>query len=162
MLLWQKVAESVKEWETVWSMGYIGTYEHRIDAKYRLVLPAKIREKLGNVVVAAAGLDKCISLFSEEDWSGFAEKIDKLPFYSNSNFRKFKRVMLASAHEMPLDTMGRVLLPTVLREYAQLKQEVIVLGAGDHVEIWDKDLWAANWQDGLENLADMAADIDGF
>jgi MraZ protein len=143
-------------------MGHIGTYEHRIDAKNRLVLPAKIREKLGDVVVAAAGLDNCVSLFSEEDWNSFAEKINKLPFYSNARFRDFARVMLASAHETAPDGMGRILLPAVLREYAQLQQEVVISGAGDHAEIWDKDRWAARWRNGLENLADMAADVEGF
>ncbi|MDR2175015.1 MAG: division/cell wall cluster transcriptional repressor MraZ [Synergistaceae bacterium] len=143
-------------------MGHIGTYEHRIDAKYRVVLPAKIREKLGDVAVVAAGLDNCISLFSEEDWNNFAEKIKKLPFYSNAKFRDFARVMLGSAHETPLDGMGRILLPAVLREYAQLKQEVVISGAGDHAEIWDRDRWAAKWRNGLENLAEMAADVEGF
>ena len=143
-------------------MGHIGTYEHRIDAKYRLVLPAKIREKLGDVVVVAAGLDNCVSLFSGEDWDNFAEKIKKLPFYSNARFRDFARVMLGSAHETPLDGMGRILLPAVLREYAQLKQEVIISGAGDHAEIWDRERWASKWRYGLENLADMAADVEGF
>jgi MraZ protein len=141
---------------------YMATYEHRIDAKFRLVLPAKIREKLSDVVVLAAGLDKCVSLYSEEDWGEFADKIKNLPFYSNAKLRDFSRVMLGSAHETPIDGMGRVLLPSVLRDYAQLEQEVVISGAGDHVEIWNQGRWAEKWSSGLDNLADMAASIEGF
>jgi MraZ protein len=143
-------------------MAYIGTYEHRIDTKSRLVLPAKIREKLGNVVMIAPGLDHCVSLFSEEDWKNFAGKIEKLPFYSNEKFRKFARTMQGYAHETPLDGMGRILLPSVLRDYARLKQEVTISGVGDHVEIWDRDSWTAKCQGVLENLAEMVSDIEGF
>jgi MraZ protein len=131
-----------------------------MDAKYRIVLPAKIREKLGDVVMVAAGLDNCVSLFSEEDWKNFVEKtIAALDFYEDPDDRDFARLMLNSAGETPLDGMGRILLPTLLREYAQLKQDVVIAGTGDHVEIWDKDRWAVNWQIGLKKLADRAAGI---
>jgi MraZ protein len=140
----------------------MGTYEHRLDSKARLVLPAKIREKLGDVVVVAAGLDKCVSLYSEADWAGFSEKIKNLPFYSNANFREFARIMLGSAHEVPIDGTGRVLLPTVLREYAKLTQDVVISGANDHAEIWDKERWSAKWKAGLDSLAHMAEGVEGF
>ena len=140
----------------------MGTYEHRLDTKARLVLPAKIREKLGDVVVVAAGLDKCVSLYSEEEWNNFSEKIKSLSFYSNGNLRDFARVMLGSAHEMPIDSAGRVLIPTVLREYAGLAQEVVVSGANDHAEIWDKERWSIKWKSGLENLATMVEGVEGF
>jgi MraZ protein len=141
---------------------YTGTHEHRIDAKARLVLPAKLREKLGDVVVAAVGLDKCVSLYSEKNWDDFVEKINRLPFYSNAKFRDFKRVMLGSANEMQIDGMGRILLPQILREHGGLTQEVVVTGVGDHVEIWDKERWADKWEAGLESLAEMAEGVEGF
>ena len=139
----------------------MGTYEHRLDSKARLVLPAKIREKLGDVVVVAAGLDKCVSLYSEAEWGIFSEKIRNLAFYSNPKHREFARIMLGSAHEVPIDATGRVLLPTPLREYAELGQEVIVSGANDHAEVWGKDRWEAKHKPGLENLSELAQDL-GF
>ena len=140
----------------------MGTYEHRLDSKARLVLPAKIREKLGEAVVVAAGLDNCVSIYSEEEWGNFSEKIRKLPFYSNPKFRDFVRVMLGSAHEMSIDGTGRVLMPPALRDYAQLTQDVVVNGANDHVEIWDKERWSVKWKSGLENLSEMAEGVEGF
>lgn len=140
----------------------MGTYEHRLDTKFRLVLPAKIREKLGDVVVLAAGLDKCISLYSEEEWNNFSEKIRNQPFYSNARFREFARIMLGSAHEITIDGTGRILLPGTLRDYAQLNQEIVVSGANDHVEIWDRDRWADMWKTGLDKLSEMAEGAEGF
>ncbi|MDR1622195.1 MAG: division/cell wall cluster transcriptional repressor MraZ [Synergistaceae bacterium] len=134
----------------------MGTYEHRLDTKARLVLPAKIREKLSDVVVAAVGLENCVSLYSQTEWENFSEKIRNMPLYSNDENRDFVRIMLGSAHEIFIDGMGRVLLPQVLREYAQLTQGVVVNGVRDHVEIWDKELWAAKWKAGLENLPKLA------
>ncbi|MDR1977350.1 MAG: division/cell wall cluster transcriptional repressor MraZ [Synergistaceae bacterium] len=134
----------------------MGTYEHRLDTKARLVLPAKIREKLSDAVVAAAGLENCVSLYSETEWENFSEKIKNMPFYSDDENRDFVRIMLSSAHEIFIDGMGRVLLPQVLREYARLNQEVVVNGVRDHVEIWDKELWATKWKSGLENLPKLA------
>jgi MraZ protein len=140
----------------------MGTYEHRLDTKARLVLPQKIREKLSDTIVLAAGLDKCVSLYSESEWEKFSEKIKSLPFYSNVKTRDFARIMLGSAHETLIDGTGRVLLPGVLRAYAQLDQDVVVNGANDHVEIWDKERWADKWKTGLENLSEMVEGVDGF
>ena len=141
----------------------MGTYEHRLDTKARLVLPAKIREKLidrekssEGVVIAAAGLENCVSLYSEKEWENFSEKIKSMPFYSDEENRDFVRIMLGSAHEISIDSMGRILLPQVLREYAQLNQEIIVNGVRDHVEIWNKELWGAKWKSGLANLPKLA------
>ena len=139
----------------------MGTYEHRLDPKARLVLPAKIREKLGDVVVVAVGLDKCVSLYSEAEWEIFSEKIRNVHFYSNAKLRDFVRIMLGSAHEMPIDGANRVLLPKPLREYAELGQEVVVSGAGDHAEVWDKENWETKRKFVLENLSDLAQDV-GF
>ena len=139
----------------------MGTYEHRLDSKARLVLPAKIREKLGDVVVVAAGLDKCVSLYSETEWANFSEKVRNLAFYSNDKHRDFARAILGSAHETPIDGTGRVLLPTFLREYAELNQEVVICGVNDHAEIWDKEKWEAKHKPGLDNLSELAKDL-GF
>ena len=139
----------------------MGTYEHRLDSKARLVLPAKIREKLGDVVVVAAGLDKCVSLYSEKEWEIFSEKIRNLPFYSNPKNREFVRLMISNADKTTIDGTGRVLLPAYLRGYAALSQEVVICGVNDHAEIWDKERWEAIYRPGLENLSELAQDL-GF
>ena len=140
----------------------MGTYEHRLDTKARLVLPAKIREKLGDVVVASVGMENCVSLYSMEEWENFLAKIKDRPFFSRSNTRELLRIILSSAHELPLDGTGRVLLPTVLRDYAGLTQEVVVNGVNDHVEIWDKARWTSYWNAGLEKLPEIAEGVDDF
>ena len=140
----------------------MGTYEHRLDSKARLVLPAKIREKLGDVVVAAVGMENCVSLYSLEEWENFLAKVKNRPFLSNGKTRELLRIILSSAHELSLDGTGRVLLPTVLREYARLSQEVVVNGVNDHVEIWDKESWTVYWRAGLENLPEIAEGVEDF
>ena len=139
----------------------MGTYEHRLDSKARLVLPAKIREKLGDVVVGTIGLEKCIFLYSETEWENFAGKIRNLDFYSKDDHRKAARAWLMNAHEMPIDNMRRVLLPQALREYAGLKQEVVVCGVNDHTEIWDKEKLDAIYKFGQDNLSELTRDM-GF
>ena len=136
----------------------MGTYEHRLDSKARLVLPAKIREKLGDVVVVTAGMDKCVSLFSEAEWINFSANFRNVPYYSNPESRGVVRFMIGSAHEMPIDGTGRVLLPTPLRDYAGLQpgQEVVVSGVIDHVEVWNKDSWEEKRDAVVENLSELA------
>jgi len=140
----------------------MGTHEHRLDAKFRIVLPAKIREKLGDVVVAALGLEGCVSLYSEQEWNIFSEKIRNQPFYSNPRARKFQRTFLNSADRIVIDGTGRILLPLVLREYAGLALDVVICGVSDHVEIWDKERWTVMWKSGLEDLSEMAEGMEGL
>jgi MraZ protein len=140
----------------------MGTHEHRLDAKFRIVLPAKIREKLGDVVVAALGLEGCVSLYSEQEWNIFSEKIRNQPFYSNPRARKFQRTILSSADRIVIDGTGRILLPLVLREYAGLALDVVICGVSDHVEIWDKERWTVMWKSGLEDLSEMAEGMEGL
>ena len=139
----------------------MGTYEHRLDSKARLVLPAKIREKLGDVVFVTLGLDECVSLYSKTEWENFSEKVKNLSFYSNQAHRDFARTLINNAHEMSIDSIGRVLMPPLLREYAKLGQEVVVCGVNDHAEVWDKKIWEARYKPGLANLSELAKDL-GF
>lgn len=142
---------------------FMGTYEHRLDAKFRLVLPAKIREKLGDVVVAAPGMDKCVALYSEQEWDIFLERFkSSQPFHSNPRARSFLRVVLGGSDTITIDGTGRILLSTVLRKYGELTTDVVVCGVNDHVEIWDRDRWVSMWNEGLEKLSEMAEGMEGF
>ena len=116
----------------------IGEFEHSLDAKGRLIMPAKLRETIGDKFVVTKGLDGCLFAFSIEEWSNFEEKLKSLPL-SNRNSREFTRFFLSGATECEIDKQGRFLIPTNLRETASLQKEVVIIGVGTRIEIWDKE-----------------------
>ena len=118
----------------------IGEFEHSLDAKGRLIMPAKLREAIGDKFVVTKGLDGCLFAFSIEEWSNFEEKLKSLPL-SNRNSREFTRFFLSGATECEIDKQGRFLIPTNLRETASLQKEVVIIGVGTRIEIWDKEKW---------------------
>jgi MraZ protein len=119
---------------------FIGEYQHNMDMKGRVAIPAKFRNKLSGGAVVTRGLDKCLFLFSTEEWDKLAEKIISLPL-TQSNSRAFSRLMLAGASDCEIDAQGRILVPDYLRKYAGLEKEVIVAGLYNRAEIWDKAGW---------------------
>ena len=133
----------------------MGTFEHRLDTKARLVLPAKFRERLGDTIVAAIGMENCVSLYSQDEWGNFTAWLKTSSFLDSERTRKLHRLILSSAHELAIDGAGRILLPGVLREYAALEQDVVVTGVNDHAEIWDRARWAEYWSTGLEMLPEL-------
>ena len=118
----------------------IGEFEHSLDAKGRLIMPAKLRETIGDKFVVTKGLDGCLFAFSIEEWSNFEEKLKSLPL-SNRNSREFTRFFLSGATECEIDKQGRFLIPTNLRETASLQKEVVIIGVGTRIEIWNKEKW---------------------
>ena len=119
---------------------FIGEYEHNLDSKSRLAIPAKFRSKLGVGAVITRGLDRCLFLFSEKDWEALAEKIVSLPL-AQSNSRAFARLMLSGAMNAELDQQGRILIPDYLRNYAGIQKETVVAGLYNRIEIWDAKIW---------------------
>ena len=115
-----------------------GQYAHNIDAKGRLFIPAKLREELGTTFHVAIGQDHCLSVYSEESWAAFEERL-KTMSYSQI---KAPRIVFANAAECEPDAQGRILIPAALRSYADLKKEVVVIGSFDRVEIWNAERWA--------------------
>jgi len=118
----------------------IGEFEHSIDAKGRLIMPAKLRETIGDKFVVTKGLDGCLFAFSLIEWANFEEKLKSLPL-SNRNSREFTRFFLSGATECEIDKQGRFLIPNNLRESANLQKEVVIIGVGTRIEIWDKEKW---------------------
>lgn len=118
----------------------IGEFEHSLDAKGRLIMPAKLRETIGDKFVVTKGLDGCLFAFSLAEWLNFEEKLKSLPL-SNRNSREFTRFFLSGATECEIDKQGRFLIPTNLRESANLQKEVVIIGVGTRIEIWDKEKW---------------------
>ena len=121
---------------------FIGEYIHSVDDKKRLSVPAKFRKELGKKGVITLGLNKCLSLYPTKEWKTFAEKLSKLSM-GKSEDRGFSRTMLSGAFEVEIDTIGRILIPDALKEYAGLKEKVVLTGVYDRVELWDENAWKA-------------------
>ena len=139
----------------------VGTFEHRLDVKGRLVIPARFREELGSSVVASFGIDRCVSVYSQRSWESILERLHNLP-YSKGKTRDLVRVLLASAHEVPIDPAGRILLPQSLRDQAGIEQEVSINGVLDHIEVWDSEKWNTYRARVMETLPEIAEEVDGF
>ena len=118
----------------------IGEYEHSLDAKGRLIMPAKLRTDMGEKFIITKGLDGCLFVFSQIEWANFESKLKELPL-TNKNARDFVRFFLSGATECEIDKQGRFLLVNTLREYAEITKEVIIIGVGTRLEIWNKDKW---------------------
>lgn len=118
----------------------IGEYEHSLDAKGRLIMPAKIREDIGEKFIITKGLDGCLFGFSQNEWTNFEEKLKTLPL-TNKNARDFVRFFLSGAIECEIDKQGRFLIASNLRGYGALEKEAVIIGVGTRIEIWNKDKW---------------------
>ena len=118
----------------------IGEYEHSLDAKGRLIMPAKIREDIGEKFIITKGLDGCLFGFSQNEWTNFEEKLKTLPL-TNKNARDFVRFFLSGAIECEIDKQGRFLIASNLREYGAFEKEAVIIGVGTRIEIWNKDKW---------------------
>ncbi len=126
-------------WKTNNNM-FIGEYNHTIDEKGRMSMPAKFRRDVQAGVVVTRGLDHCLFVYPKAEWEKMAEKLSRLPI-SQRKSRAFARLMLAGAMEGTLDSQGRVMLPEYLRAYAGVTKHVVVAGLYDRIEIWDEDAW---------------------
>ena len=135
----------------------IGEFEHSLDAKGRLIMPAKLREDIGERFVVTKGLDGCLFAFSLTEWTNFEEKLKTLPL-SNKNSREFTRFFLSGATECEIDKQGRFLIPNNLRQVANLEKEVIIIGVGTRIEIWNKNKWKSYSNDSI-SVEDIAENM---
>ena len=138
----------------------LGEYNHNIDEKGRLIIPAKLREGLGDSFVICNGLEGCLFVYSQEEWNKFVAELESLP-RMNKDARMFKR-FFGSANEGSFDRQGRVLVPTSLRKAAHLEKEVVLVGVQDRVEIWDKALWEEKSQISEEDLDAIAERMEAI
>ena len=139
---------------------FMGEYQHNIDAKARLFIPARFREGLGDSFVLTKGLDGCLFAYTREEWDALEQKLKSLPF-TKGDARAFVRFFFSGAAICEVDKQGRVLIPGNLREYACLEKDVVVIGVSSRVEIWSKDKWdeynnraALSYEEISEKLAD--------
>lgn len=133
----------------------IGEYSHTIDSKKRLAIPSKLRKELGTKAVITRGLDSCLFIFPQKEWQQLVNKLSSLPF-GERNSRSFVRLMLAGASEVGLDSLGRVLVPDYLKNYAQLKKNVVIAGIHNRLEVWDKARWDMFKQQSEKEVDNMA------
>ena len=126
----------------------IGEYEHSLDAKGRLIMPAKLRQDVGEKFIITKGLDGCLFAFSQNEWLNFETKLKALPLL-DKNARNFVRFFLSGATECEIDKQGRFLIPNNLREFAGLTKDVKIIGMNSRVEIWSKE----KWQECDENIS---------
>lgn len=119
---------------------FIGEYEHNVDAKGRIIMPSKLREDIGDKFIITKGLDGCLFAYSQTEWGNFEEKLKALPL-AQKNARNFVRFFLSGAVECEIDKQGRFLIPANLREHAVLEKEVVIIGVGTRLEIWNRETW---------------------
>lgn len=167
-LQWFQVVESGEKWyKMVKAIPILeegdcmlnGEFNHSIDAKGRLIIPSKFRESLGEHFVITKGMDGCLFVYPDDEWSAFEEKLRELPL-TNKKARDFKRFFLGSAVDGELDKQGRVLISSALRAYAGLEKEVVLAGVLDKIEIWDKKAWDAHSEEVEADIDDIASDME--
>lgn len=115
-----------------------GKYSHSIDAKNRLIIPSKIKEQLGDTITILRGSDKCLTLYSAEEWESYAKKISELP---TTQVRALTRYLYSNSIEVQPDSQGRVMLPAEMVRFAGITKNIITVGCGKYAEIWSEEVW---------------------
>jgi transcriptional regulator MraZ len=134
----------------------LGEFQHNLDTKGRMAIPAKFREKLAVGAIITRGIDNCLFVFANAEWEELAKKLMALPL-AQANSRAFVRLMLAGASDVELDHQGRILIPDYLRQYAGLKKEAVITGLYNRIEIWDEKSWQT-YKTKTENSSEAIAE----
>ena len=138
---------------------FMGEYSHNVAAKGRLIVPAKFREQLGDEFVVTKGLDGCLFVYPQEEWQNIEEKFREVPL-TTKDARKFSRFFFAGAASCEIDKQGRILIPSVLREFAELEKDVVLVGVLSRIEIWSRARWEeSNSYDDMDEIAEHMADL---
>lgn len=119
---------------------FIGEYQHSLDSKNRVIMPARFREKLGDNFVMTKGLDNCLFIYTLDEWDKVEEKLKNLPL-TNKDGRAFVRFFFSGASEGETDKQGRALIPSTLKEYAKIEKDVVIIGVSTRIEIWSVEEW---------------------
>ncbi len=136
----------------------LGEYEHTLDIKGRLAMPAKLREALGNKFIITKGLDGCLFVYDMEEWHKVEAKLAALPM-SRKTARDFTRFLFGGACEGECDKQGRVLLPANLRRHAGLEKDAVIVGVGSRAESGDAQRWAAYNEESSEDVNELAEQL---
>ncbi|MBI4692200.1 MAG: division/cell wall cluster transcriptional repressor MraZ [Candidatus Terrybacteria bacterium] len=134
----------------------IGEYKHSLDPKKRVAIPAKFRKEIGEKAVVTRGLDQCLFVYPMSEWEKVAEKLSELPTGS-ADTRNFVRLFLSGATDVEIDALGRILIPDYLKQFAGLKEKVVIVGVHKRLEIWNEENWE-NYRQRLEKQTDILAE----
>lgn len=137
---------------------FLGTHQHTLDAKGRVSLPARFRNELPGSVTVAQGMDKSLYVFTPEDYDRFMRNLTEKSDF-NPKVREIKRFFGSGAVEVPVDSAGRVALPQQLRDFAGLVKDVVIIGVGDRIEMWDAGRWAAYNGETAEDIENLAQEL---
>lgn len=138
---------------------FMGQFQHSLDHKGRLIIPAKFRETLGPVFVLTKGLDSCLFAYSHNEWALLEQKLKSLPF-THKDSRAFIRLFFSGAVEAELDKQGRILIPSHLREHAHIDKDVMVLGVSNRVEIWSLEQWDSYSKEAAQSYEEIAEKLE--
>ena len=135
-----------------------GEYQHSLDNKGRLFIPAKLRDELGEVFFITLSMDRCLCAYSSENWRAFSEKVNAMPYVKQRRMRP----LFAHAARCELDAQGRALIPQHLRDYAGFAKNVTVVGCNNHAELWDSEAWAEIYaaETKPENIAAVLEELE--
>ncbi len=139
----------------------MGEYQHNIDTKGRIIVPAKFRDDLGDRFVVTRGLDKCLFAYPMNEWKILEEKLKKLPL-TKKDARAFTRFFFSGAIECEVDKQGRINIPQPLRNYAVLEKECVVIGVSNRIEFWASENWEDYFSDSEESFAEIAENLLDF
>ena len=139
---------------------FIGEYQHSLDDKGRVTIPSKYRDQLGESFVLTKGLDGCLFIYTQDEWTNFEQKLKNLPL-TNMNARKFVRFFLSGAVECMTDKQGRILIPNTLRVYSQIEKDIVFIGMSNRIEVWSLENWKAynNMDIDVEALASQMEEL---
>lgn len=138
----------------------VGEHWHIIDPKNRIMIPAKLRQELGNTFMLTRGLDHCINAYPMREWEKLEERIASLP-QTRADVRRYQRFYFSGAVQVEMDKQGRVLIPVNLVEYGRLLSEVVTIGMRDKLEIWSKENWTTYQEQeiNMDEVAESMADL---
>ncbi len=138
---------------------FYGEYEHSIDKKGRLIVPSKFRESFKEYDIEklyiTRGLDKCLFMFTENEWKTQESKFKSVSF-TKSEARKFNRMYFAGAIQIECDKQGRILIPKYLKDYAGIRRDVMIIGVSNRIEVWAKESWQDYYNNSKESFEDIA------
>ncbi len=139
---------------------FLGRFEHSVDNKGRVSVPARFRGGLSGELIITRGNDRCLYLFTQEAWEPLASKLNALPT-GDADARNLRRAVFSAAEPVEIDKQGRVMIPDHLRQYAAISSEVAIIGLGSYIEIWDQTAWLALDSSIEENVDVISSHLAG-
>jgi len=138
---------------------FIGEFQHTLDSKGRVIIPSRLREGLGERFVLTRGIEPCVAVYPLDEWNRTEAKLINNPM-TKKDLRALNRIMFSGAMEVELDKQSRALIPQYLREHSGIDKNVMILGVGDRVEIWNEDTWRKYYDHVSDNLSEMLENLD--